>query len=95
MVTAPRHLLAQTRAIADGVADLAGPTALAPESSLNQQVGELRQVESIGLDFGDIDTIRNAHGGSVNDILVFGAVANNMDFVGLTTCSRTSEAAVM
>lgn len=68
IVSAPATVVAQTREIVDGVSDMLGPAALAPESMLNCPVGPLRDIETVALEFSDITAIRDAHGGSANDV---------------------------
>jgi WS/DGAT/MGAT family acyltransferase len=67
-LSAPAAVARSAATIADGLRDLVGPDAVAPTSALNQSVGQFRTIRPIPLDFAGINTIRDAHGGSANDV---------------------------
>ncbi len=64
----PTAAVRRATTMSTGVRDLLGPGAVAPPSVLNQPVGAYRTILRVGLDLSGIDVIRNAHGGSANDV---------------------------
>ncbi len=67
-MSTPATVAQRVATVSTGVRDLLGPDAVAPPSALNQPVGAYRVILPIDLDFDGIDTIREAHGGSANDV---------------------------
>jgi diacylglycerol O-acyltransferase len=72
--TLPNRLLESTRALRSFIG---GSLDFAPESSLNQPIGPHRRFETILADLDDFKRVKNALGGTVNDV-VLAAVAGGL-----------------
>jgi len=67
-VRTPATIARRASVISGGLRDVLGPDAVAPPSTLNRPVGEFRTIAPIALDLDGIDAIRDAHGGTANDV---------------------------
>jgi len=67
-MTTPAAVAQRVATVSNGLRDLLGPDAVAPPSALNQPVGAYRVILPVDLDFDGIGHIRDAHGGSANDV---------------------------
>lgn len=68
LVSAPATIAGQVGELVTAGFDALGAGTRAPETSLNQTVGRRRQLFSVDLGFADIGTVREAFGGTANDV---------------------------
>ncbi len=74
LARAPRHALGGALTAAQAMASLARAGASAPGSSLNVPIGPYRRFATVRADLSELKAIKNAGGGTVNDV-VLAAVA--------------------
>ena len=68
----PANTLENTTRIARSVSSLFGADALAPRTSLNVSVGRNRLFDGVTISFGEVHKVREAFGGTINDVILAG-----------------------
>lgn len=77
LVRAPQRAAARTAQVAGALRSLVDGSPLAPRTSFNVPVGRRRRFTGVQIPLTDVQAIRAAHGGTVNDV-VLAAVAGAM-----------------
>ncbi|CAB4645620.1 unannotated protein [freshwater metagenome] len=77
----PSNALENTTRIARSVSSLFGTDALAPHTSLNALVGRNRLFDGVTISFDDVHRVRQAFGGTINDVILAGVSGGLRDLL--------------
>ena len=97
LVRRPRAALGAVGEAAAAIGSLAGASFAAPPSPLNVPIGPHRRFRWVTADLGEFKRIKNAHGGTVNDVVltvVTGALGRHLRSRGASTSSLELKAMV-